>query len=106
MRKLLTFLIALAAALALAPASALSPQERVLLLGVGKPAASGGGFTPASLTGLIGWYKADVGVTNTGNNTPATAWADQSGNGNTLATAGSDPKFSQQVSTASPLRPH
>jgi hypothetical protein len=54
---------------------------------------AGSSFTPASLSGLIAWYKADTGVTNTGNNTAATAWADNSGQGNNLGTAGSDPKY-------------
>jgi hypothetical protein len=48
--------------------------------------ASGGVWTPASLgSALVAWHKADVGVTDTGNNTAVTGWADQSGNGNDLA---------------------
>ncbi len=61
--------------------------------GVATAAVGGGGFTPASLPNLLAWYKADVGVTHTGNGTAATAWADQSGNGYHLATAGSSPTY-------------
>jgi hypothetical protein len=56
----------------------------MMLMGVGKPAAGGGGcsgWTPATPSGLVGWYKADVGTTGTA---PVTAWADQSGNGYTM----------------------
>lgn len=44
-------------------------------------------FTPASLTGLIGWWKADTGVTGS----PVTAVADQSGVGHNLVNAGTVP---------------
>jgi len=37
-------------------------------------------FSPASLSGLSLWLKADAGVTLSGSN--VTSWADQSGNGN------------------------
>jgi hypothetical protein len=37
-------------------------------------------FSPANLSGLSLWLKADAGVTLSGSN--VTAWADQSGNGN------------------------
>lgn len=37
-------------------------------------------FSPADITGLSLWLKADAGVTLSGSN--VTAWADQSGNGN------------------------
>jgi hypothetical protein len=37
-------------------------------------------FSPANLSGLSVWLKADAGVTTSGSN--VTAWADQSGNGN------------------------
>jgi hypothetical protein len=37
-------------------------------------------FSPANLSGLSIWLKADAGVTTSGSN--VTAWADQSGNGN------------------------
>jgi hypothetical protein len=37
-------------------------------------------FSPANLSGLSIWLKADAGVTLSGSN--VTAWADQSGNGN------------------------
>lgn len=62
-----------------------------------RPAASGGGggFTPASLPGLIAWYKADADVySNTSLTTPQTTnngnvagWKDQSGNGYHLTQA-------------------
>jgi len=40
----------------------------------------GAPFSPANLSGLSIWLKADAGVTTSGSN--VTAWADQSGNGN------------------------
>jgi len=39
-------------------------------------------FSPANLSGLSLWLKADAGVTTSGSN--VTAWADQSGNGRTV----------------------
>lgn len=51
-----------------------------------KNVAAGGGFTPAFLTGLKGWWKADAGVFSDAGVTPATnggnvqQWNDQSGN--------------------------
>jgi hypothetical protein len=81
MRKLLTLWIALAAIVGM---SASSFGGSMMLMGAGKPAA-GAAWTPASLgSALVAWYKADVGVTSGGNNTPVTGWADQSGNGNNL----------------------
>lgn len=53
--------------------------------------AGGGGFTPGTLTGLIGWWKADAGVFNDAGTTPASngntvnQWNDQSGTGNHLS---------------------
>jgi hypothetical protein len=42
-------------------------------------------WSPASLTNLRGWYKADTGITLSGSN--VTVWADQSGNSNNLSAA-------------------
>jgi hypothetical protein len=48
-----------------------------------------GSWTPASLTGLLAWYKGDVGVTTTGApNYYVRTWADQSGNGYNLTSTG------------------
>jgi hypothetical protein len=57
------------------------------------PMALPSSFTPASLTGLIAWFKADVGITLNGSQ--VSAWADQSGNGNnvTQPTTGNQPFF-------------
>jgi len=51
-------------------------------LGVQSIRKIGGGasFSPANVSGLSLWLKADAGVTTSGSN--VTAWADQSGNGN------------------------
>lgn len=49
---------------------------------------AGGAWTPASLTGLAAWYKADAGVTDDGSGN-VTAWNDQSGNGWHLSASGS-----------------
>jgi hypothetical protein len=92
--------IFLALWLALTPAFAWAGS--MSLLGVGKPQASGA-FTPASISGLIAWYKADAGLfTDTGCSTAATngqavaCWKDQSSSGyNQLqATSGNRPVFS------------
>jgi hypothetical protein len=48
-------------------------------------------WTPAQLTNLRAWYRGDLGVTLAG--ADVSAWADQSGNGNDLATGGTSPLF-------------
>jgi len=49
-------------------------------------------FSPANLSGLSLWLKADAGVTLSGSN--VTAWADQSGTGkNMVALGGNEPTF-------------
>jgi hypothetical protein len=48
-------------------------------------------WTPALLTGLVAWYKADVGVTTSAGN--VTQVLDQSGNGYTLAPQGGNVPF-------------
>ena len=54
-----------------------------LSLGLGvqtiRKVGGGGSFSPANLSGLSLWLKADTGITLSGAN--VTAWADQSGNG-------------------------
>ena len=57
------------------------------LLGAHK--AASGAWTPASFSGLIAWYKADVGVTSSGSPALVSQWDDQSGNGYHLANSGS-----------------
>ena len=47
----------------------------------------GASFSPANISGLSLWLKADAGVTTSGSN--VTAWADQSGNGQNATAAGS-----------------
>lgn len=50
-------------------------------------------FSPTSITGLVGWYKADAGVYSDAGTTPAVdagtiqQWSDQSGAGNHLSQA-------------------
>ena len=46
-------------------------------------------WDPSSLTGLLGWWKADAGLTLSGSN--VTAWADSSGNGHALASSVGNP---------------
>lgn len=48
------------------------------MLGIGRMNA-GSDWSPLLLSGLVAWYRADMGVSKTG--TTVTAWADQSGNG-------------------------
>ena len=61
----------------------------------------GGGapFSPANLSGLSLWLKADAGVTTSGSN--VTAWADQSGNGKNM-TSGVNPIFVNGVKNGKP----
>jgi hypothetical protein len=66
-----------------------------LSLGLGVQAISkvgGALFSPANLSGLSLWLKADAGVSLSGSN--VTAWADQSGTGkNMTAAGGNQPTF-------------
>ena len=58
-------------------------------------------FSPADLTGLSLWLKADAGVTLSGSD--VTAWADQSGNGNNARSSpGSRPTFVSPFSNGKP----
>jgi hypothetical protein len=50
--------------------------------------AGGGPFTPASLTGLIGWWDTSITASLTLSGSNVTAFADQSGGSNTLANGG------------------
>ena len=62
----------------------------------------GGGaeFSPASLSGLSLWLKADAGVTASGSS--VTAWADQSGNGNNV-TAYNNPQLVTNALNSKPV---
>lgn len=51
--------------------------------GVDVTRSSGAPFTPASISGIVAWFRADLGITLNGSN--ISAWADQSGNGNNLS---------------------
>jgi hypothetical protein len=81
------------------------------LLGVGGSGAPPPPFTPASLPGLIGWYKADAGVFSDAGITPATnggtiqQWNDQSGHGNNLlqATSASRPTYTTGALNSLPV---
>jgi hypothetical protein len=85
MRKLLTFFFALAVTVGISVGAFAQ-----ILPGPGLPVSSGT-FTPASIPGLIAWYKADNDGTNvftdTGcsssatNNSLVACWKDKSGNG-------------------------
>ena len=64
----------------------------------------GGGapFSPANVSGLSLWLKADAGVTTSGSN--VTAWADQSGNGNNATTIeGIQPTFVANTLNSKPV---
>ena len=56
------------------------------------PPSSGAGWTPLSISNLIGFWRADIGLSNTFSGTYddyiAIAWADQSPAGNNLANIG------------------
>ena len=61
-----------------------------------------GGFSPANLSGLSLWLKADAGVTLSGSD--VTAWADQSGNGNNASsTPGTRPTLVSNTLNAKPV---
>jgi hypothetical protein len=62
-------------------------------IGIPGDAAAAGGFSPAQLSGLVLWLRADLGITLNGGN--VSAWADQSGLGNhiTQGTASLQPLF-------------
>lgn len=70
-----------------APALLLPREARAMMNsffpGPGTVHTTGGAFTPASISGLVAWYKADVGVTTSSGN--VSAWADQGGNGYNLS---------------------
>jgi hypothetical protein len=61
-------------------------------IGIGMSSGSGSGFSPASLSGLIAWYRSDRGITIA---TGVSQWNDISGNGNHLvqATTTKQPPF-------------
>lgn len=55
----------------------------------GPLALPAGGWTPASIPGILGWYEADTGVTTSSGN--VTAVNDLSGNSNNLVNSGTVP---------------
>jgi hypothetical protein len=77
-----------------------------LSLGLGaqtiRKVGGGASFSPANLSGLSLWLKADAGVTLSGSN--VTAWADQSGSGNnaTVENSGEEPTFVSSFSNSKP----
>lgn len=77
-------LVAGAAAIAATQVSDSVAQIAQTGAGLGAPTSTSG-FTPASLTNLIGWYKADVGITSCAAGI-VSAVADQSTRGNNLTT--------------------
>ena len=66
-----------------------------LSLGLGaqniRKVGGGGAFSPANLSGLSLWLKADAGATLSGSD--VTAWADQSGNGITATPIDANPTY-------------
>jgi hypothetical protein len=62
------------------------------------------GFNPKSISGLAAWWDASVGITTDGNGN-VSAWADQSGNGRTLAqsTANNRPAYNTNVLSGKPV---
>lgn len=89
------------------------PAESMFGLGHGifianKGAVSGRttpAFSPFSIVGstVTNWYKADSGVTNTGDNTNATAWADNSTLADNLTvTTGNTPKYYTNIQNSLP----
>lgn len=58
---------------------------------------SGPGFTPRSLSGLVAWYRSDLGITIA---TGVSAWADQSGSGDANRNAAQGTGANQPTYTA------
>lgn len=75
-RKLSIIAVLAFALLCLSPATR-KAQDKKLLLGAGAPAAAG--FSPADLSGLAVWFKADA-ITGLSDNDPVSTWNDSSGN--------------------------
>jgi hypothetical protein len=75
-----------------------------LSLGLGVQAirkvGGGAAFSPANLSSLSLWLKADAGITASGSN--VTAWADQSGNGNN-ATMYNNPQLIANALNSKPV---
>lgn len=61
--------------------------------------AGGGAILPTDLANLVAWYRADLGITYTGDPS-VSGWADQSGNGNNLTS--SSPNMPTFVSGGGP----
>lgn len=59
-----------------------------LAAGIWTQRSSGGGWTPAQIPGLIGWYKASSLALN--DNDPVTTWTDLSGGGRDLTSSGTN----------------
>jgi hypothetical protein len=68
-----------------------------------RAAMASAGFTPASLSGLAGWWKADQLVLNDGD--PVATWADQSGNSRDFsqATSAARPTYKTNILNGKPV---
>lgn len=67
------------------------------------PPVVSGAWTPASLgSALIGWWKADAGVTPGTNGSATTQWDDQSGVGNHLTPSVTGPTYTTNVLNSLP----
>lgn len=62
-------------------------------------------FTPSSITGLVGWWKADAGTSTTTDGVAISSWADQSASGATLAqaTVASRPVYKTAIQNGRPV---
>jgi hypothetical protein len=77
------------------------PTRRTMLYT--PPVAAAGAWTPASLgANLLGWWKADAGVTPGTNGSATTQWDDQSGNANHLTPATTGPTYTTGVLNSLP----
>lgn len=65
--------------------------------------STGGGGDPSSIAGLLGWWKADTGITKDGSDF-VSQWDDQSGNGKhlTQATSGNRPTWEASIKNGLP----
>lgn len=72
---------------------------------IGARAAGTVAFSPTSIAGLVGWWKADAGTSTTTDGAAISSWSDQSGSGATLTqgTAGSRPVYKAAIQNGRPV---
>lgn len=74
-------------------------------MGAGPETGGAAAFSPASVTGLQAWYKADAGTSTTTDGVAISQWSDQSGNARHLvqATGASQPLYKAAIQNGLPV---